>query len=94
MAERSELPIAEFGLPSRRPAQGAGGTMEQLRAAHDRLVKELAALQAALEPIDGPVDQVQAFRLFYWPLNSMAEQVASMLRIARRFQPLPTKKPL
>lgn len=90
MAEsKKELPVAEFGLPSRMPAQHPGGTMEQLTAAHARLTAGLAGLAAAIAPIEGSADQTQAFRLFYWPLQHMAEQVESMLRAARRFQPLP-----
>jgi len=64
-------------------------TLEQLLGARERLATALGRLEVALKPIAGAEDQAQAFRLYYWPLRRMAEQVESMLRTARRFQPGP-----
>lgn len=64
-------------------------TLEQLLGASDRLVGELGRLELALKPIAGAEDQAHAFRLYYWPLRRMAEQIASMVKTARGFAPAP-----
>ncbi len=64
-------------------------TLEQLLRERERLVNALGRLERALRPIAGAEDQAQAFRLYYWPLRRMAEQVESMVKTARRFAPAP-----
>lgn len=64
-------------------------TLEQLLGVRERLANELRRLELSLLPIAGAEDQAQAFRLYYWPLLRMAEQVKSMVKIARRFYPAP-----